>query len=178
MRFTRDLVQDKNELEMTPMIDVTFLLLIFFMCTLRFKSLEGLLSAHLPKDHGVGRQEAEPPVPPVEVRLRLIEPGTRLAPDGGPLPDQPVPNQPSRRYIFGPDRVVEYAVGPVATRDITTLEDRLARRLEIQSGLQEEPVRATIEAGPGIIHQDVMAVLDRLTGAGFQRVGFVGRGPH
>ncbi|MDF1837417.1 MAG: biopolymer transporter ExbD, partial [Planctomycetota bacterium] len=40
-------------MDMTPMIDVTFLLLIFFMCTLKFKVLEGKLTAYLPKDVGV-----------------------------------------------------------------------------------------------------------------------------
>ena len=45
---------------MTPMIDVTFLLLIFFMCTLKFKILEGKLGAYLPKDVGVQTTEARP----------------------------------------------------------------------------------------------------------------------
>ncbi|MEL6716433.1 MAG: biopolymer transporter ExbD, partial [Planctomycetota bacterium] len=43
------IADEKHELEMTPMIDVTFLLLIFFMCTLKFKVLEGKLGAYLPK---------------------------------------------------------------------------------------------------------------------------------
>ncbi len=40
-------------MEMTPMIDVTFLLLIFFLCTIKFKILEGKIPAYLPKDVGV-----------------------------------------------------------------------------------------------------------------------------
>ncbi len=47
-------------LEMTPMIDVTFQLLIFFMCTIKFKVLEGKLAAYLPKDVGVNTSPAEP----------------------------------------------------------------------------------------------------------------------
>jgi len=32
--------RDEDRLDMTSMIDVTFLLLVFFMCTLQFKTLE------------------------------------------------------------------------------------------------------------------------------------------
>jgi len=35
----KEINEEEHELEMTPMIDVTFLLLIFFMCTLKFKTL-------------------------------------------------------------------------------------------------------------------------------------------
>jgi biopolymer transport protein ExbD len=41
------------ELQMTPMIDVTFLLLIFFMCSVRFKLLDGKLDTWLPRSDGV-----------------------------------------------------------------------------------------------------------------------------
>ena len=53
-----EIMGEKCELEMTPMIDVTFLLLIFFMCTLKFKVLEGKLGPYLPKDVGVNPQDA------------------------------------------------------------------------------------------------------------------------
>ena len=39
---------------MTPMIDVVFLLLIFFMCASKFRIPEGALRAYLPKDSGTG----------------------------------------------------------------------------------------------------------------------------
>jgi len=41
------------EADMTPMIDVVFQLIIFFMTTIRFKALEGKLETQLPKDVGV-----------------------------------------------------------------------------------------------------------------------------
>ncbi|MGQ0554192.1 MAG: ExbD/TolR family protein [Planctomycetota bacterium] len=40
------------ESDMTPMIDVTFQLIIFFICTIKFKTLEGKLATQLPKDVG------------------------------------------------------------------------------------------------------------------------------
>ena len=39
------------------MIDVVFLLLIFFICTMKFKVLEGKLATVLPKDVGVNAGE-------------------------------------------------------------------------------------------------------------------------
>ena len=46
-------VHDEIKMDMTPMIDVVFQLMIFFMCTIKFKTLEGKLTAYLPKDVGV-----------------------------------------------------------------------------------------------------------------------------
>jgi biopolymer transport protein ExbD len=40
-------------LNMTPMIDVVFQLLIFFMLTMQFKEVEGKLLSQLPKDKGL-----------------------------------------------------------------------------------------------------------------------------
>ena len=42
--------EDEAELQMTPMIDVVFLLLVFFMCTTRFQ-LENELDLNLPPEH-------------------------------------------------------------------------------------------------------------------------------
>ena len=42
--------EDKMQLRMTPMIDVVFLLLIFFMCVSKWKLAEGNLAAELPSE--------------------------------------------------------------------------------------------------------------------------------
>lgn len=59
---------DGARLDLTPMIDVTFLLLVFFLCTLRFQSLEAKLAAHLPRDVGGG---AAHPAHPERIDLSL-----------------------------------------------------------------------------------------------------------
>jgi biopolymer transport protein ExbD len=62
---------NEMKLDMTPMIDVIFQLLIFFMCSLKFKSLEGKLASYLPKD--VGLQNSIVASPKLdEVRIKLI----------------------------------------------------------------------------------------------------------
>jgi biopolymer transport protein ExbD len=57
---------EEVEVDMTPMIDVTFQLIIFFICTIKFKTLEGKLETQLPKDVGVNSQ-------PVDVLLDKVE---------------------------------------------------------------------------------------------------------
>jgi len=47
--------QEEVTLSMTPLIDVTFLLLIFFMCAMKFKTLERKVAAFLPKDRGLAK---------------------------------------------------------------------------------------------------------------------------
>ena len=57
---------------LTPMIDVTFLLLIFFLVSTTFKRLEGLLPAELPQTRGV--LDVTPlPISPIIVRLGAVE---------------------------------------------------------------------------------------------------------
>ena len=45
-------VIEEAEMDMTPMIDIVFQLLIFFLLSAKFISLEGQLSSYLPKDRG------------------------------------------------------------------------------------------------------------------------------
>ena len=51
MNLAKKLVaeEEKVELQMTSMIDVVFLLLIFFVTTMKFAAVEGNLPAYLPK---------------------------------------------------------------------------------------------------------------------------------
>jgi len=49
------------ESNMTPMIDVVFQLLIFFMLSMHFPEIEGVLKTQLPKDRGPGPWEVRDP---------------------------------------------------------------------------------------------------------------------
>ena len=40
-------------LNVTPLIDIIFCLIIFFMCSFKFKQLEGMFDSWLPRDKGV-----------------------------------------------------------------------------------------------------------------------------
>ena len=70
VKSAKAFAMQKMEIDMTPMIDVTFLLLVFFMCTLQFKKFEGMLACYLPKDRGVFNVPVEKkPEEPVTIRL-------------------------------------------------------------------------------------------------------------
>lgn len=55
-------------LNLAPMVDVVFLLLIFFIATTTFKKAEGVLPAQLPKTGGTADQ-FDLPITPVRVRV-------------------------------------------------------------------------------------------------------------
>lgn len=58
-------------LNLNPLIDVTFLLLIFFMVSINFRSVEGNLKTYLPKNQGMATKPSEKaPIQDVRVKLR------------------------------------------------------------------------------------------------------------
>lgn len=65
-QITKEAATEEVEMQMTPMIDVTFLLLIFFLCSIKFKLLDGKLAAYLPRDVGVNAT-------PIDVELLKID---------------------------------------------------------------------------------------------------------
>jgi len=66
-----DKIKEEVKLELTPMIDVTFLILIFFMCTLKFKTLEGKLVSYLPTDKGLSTAQADIEFEDAEIILKV-----------------------------------------------------------------------------------------------------------
>jgi biopolymer transport protein ExbD len=50
---------EEAKMDMTPIIDVVFNLLIFFMLTMNFPKEEGLLLAYLPKDQGLSQSQVQ-----------------------------------------------------------------------------------------------------------------------
>ena len=69
-RAKRAFEEARQDLEMTPMIDIIFQLIIFFMCSIHFKSLEGKLYSYLPKDKGMSSTTVTDPILE-EVRIKL-----------------------------------------------------------------------------------------------------------
>ena len=49
-------------INVVPMVDVIFCLCLFFMCSLKFKQLEGRIEAWLPKGHGNQELSVPPPL--------------------------------------------------------------------------------------------------------------------
>ena len=70
MKIQDDEAAEEPTLNLTPMIDVVFQLLIFFMVAAKFKTLEGKLLAYLPKDKGLKNVKVEEQKLPIRVSMR------------------------------------------------------------------------------------------------------------
>jgi biopolymer transport protein ExbD len=149
---------DKDE----PMIDVTFQLLIFFMCTIKFKTLEGKLAAYLPKDVGVNTTEAEPKEK-VDIILKVKREGTKMHPRLDKLWDG------EGAFRYGDDREMIYQVGPKRYADVKDVKARLKELFDA-----DEERGATIDSFPGTVYDDVVRVLDEAIAAGFTDITFKG----
>ena len=166
-----EISKDKCELEMTPMIDVTFLLLIFFMCTLKFKVLEGKLGAYLPKDVGISGPVV-PPLEKVDIRIDVANAGTKMRWDAATETEVPYTQADAaagRRFFYGEDRRVKYTVGGHSAQDL----GEVARRLRVFK-LADPGMKATIDAREGTVHKDVVEILDSALTAGFDDITFRG----
>jgi len=61
-------------INVVPMVDVIFCLCVFFMCSFKFKQLEGAFNSWLPKDKGNSGSPSEPK----EIRIAMFwEPETQ-----------------------------------------------------------------------------------------------------
>lgn len=72
VRRQREAPSSSVTLNFAPMIDVTFLLLIFFLVTTTFERAEGLFASDLPRDTGVPAVAL--PISPIVVRLTQTGP--------------------------------------------------------------------------------------------------------
>ena len=69
-RAVEEAMNEEVKLELTPMIDMAFLIIIFFMC-LPFKTLEGKLAAFLPTDKGIN-PIPQPPATEFKVQVHIV----------------------------------------------------------------------------------------------------------
>ena len=100
VRHTTSSGQDKIELQMTPMIDIVFQLLVFFIMTFRIVSQEGDFNIKMPlAAPAEGSMESQ--LPPIKVRLTAA-PGGEL--EGVFLNDRPLQFSPGARVTMLPLR--------------------------------------------------------------------------
>jgi biopolymer transport protein ExbD len=164
----RGIASTQSKLDMTPMIDVTFLLLIFFMCTLKFKTLEGKLSAFLPKDVGVTYCPAEL-VEKIAIRMDVVNAGNKVRAGAASASFTPLDEARRARFIFDESRVIRYHIGAMQTTELEDVETML-RAFHAQ-----DPARpATIDPREGIVTSDVVELLDVAIDVGITEIGFVG----
>ena len=166
MSLLRELASEECKLEMTPMIDVTFLLLIFFMCTIKFKTLEGKLEAHLPKNVGP-EPTAQPELESLELRVEVVSPGRKLSTAAHKAGGFEAWDGASEFILQG--HVVRYRLGREAFAD--TDSGRAALLDRIRAARTVQPDRKLVLAPLwGTTQGDVVDVLDELALAGFTEI--------
>ena len=163
---------------MTPMIDIVFQLLVFFLLTLRFKSVEHRIETRLP-DPGMAPTIVRP-----EERPTIVATLHRV--------DAEDPERAFTRVRLGTRLTVDLPAG-AASGSVERDADRTAERERATAGLaraivgihedQGRPtgVRGEIRtpgrlpgAGSAVPHGDVMRVLDAFLQAGVADVVFQG----
>lgn len=142
---TKKVAAQPIEMDMTPMIDVTFLLLIFFLCTLNLQPLEGLLQSNLPKNVGVfSSPSQQEPIEPIKIILRRIEPPT------GEYEPQEIMLLCDSSRLVGPDKFDElYRY----LRKVASSADKVPVLIITD---QSEPLTARY----GIPHGEIISTLD------------------
>ncbi len=141
-------------LNMTPMIDVVFQLIVFFLCSMEFKSLDWKMETLLPKERWVAEDEVRPPeVPRLTFVLRGDAGAGTLVKSGGTVVGR------LRRGADGTAAAIATSATITGLRDIA--EAAFARvggmRAAANAGFICE-----LDAGPHVPAGDVLLVADAL----------------
>ena len=163
---------EEADMDMTPMIDVVFLLIIFFLC-IDFKTLEAKLPAYLPTDRG-SQSTPEEPVEQLSVRVECTAFGNRI-----PRKQKAVEDGGS---YFLDGHVVKWAVNTQEFTDLDKLREHLVeiyndktRRVPDKDNPgQMKPMDVVIEPQPGAVYGDVASTVDAVRAAGFEEINFGG----
>ena len=165
-----DDVQEEAKMDMTPMIDVVFLLIIFFLC-IDFRILEAKLPAYLPKHVGSSDHVTEPQE---QLRIKIVCDEWGQQAD---RPFQPANKQNKAYWLAG--HKVHYTLGPRHFEDLAQLKDELVRIkpdrwITNPETRQRELVGVVLEPGTGSVYADVAPCVDAILSAGFQNIHFGG----
>lgn len=149
-------VEEEADLNMTPMIDVTFQLLIFFIITLKFKTLERKLLSYLPTDFGLN--SSSEPVDELFVTVKLRQPPKAEA--GANWRDA------AKTRIYVNDEKIE-------AESLTAAMKQVRAKLEKFRAISQE-AKGKIDAGKGVPHTHVVTTLDIFSRERYENVVFVG----
>mgnify|MGYP001231894482 FL=1 len=149
MNSLKKILDDIDEVDLTPMIDVTFLLLIYFMVTTMLKQPEAELSIQLP-----GKPQSSDITPMELLNVRIGEEG-EVSLNGSVIED-------------GFDLLMPDLVANLKTQK--SMRDQL-----ISSGAktaEEAELKVQIESSTLALHQASISVLNACSSAGVDKVTF------
>jgi biopolymer transport protein ExbD len=171
--------QEEVKPDMTPMIDVVFLMIIFFIC-IDFKVLESKLPAYLPKDKG-SQSTIEEPQEQLSVKVHVEADGTKTFRDGAP-PGGGINEMTKRPYRFQLlNHKVRWEVGPKPLYDLQAVKTELTRiaadpasQVPDKETSGKKLMPCVIEAYPGTYYDDIAKTADACHEAGFKEINFGG----
>ena len=162
----------ESELNMTPMIDIVFQLILFFLFSLKFKSLDYRIETALPKDRGIqATPQLVTPIPSIKVSLFR-----RNAED---------PKRAQTLIKVGSSEILLPTYEWTGSRkEDQTMEDDRDKRFAGITAKIRDLVKAAPEfkgeidtpppSGLQVPHADVIRILDAFLEAGITEVNFVG----
>mgnify|MGYP003573854009 CR=1 FL=1 len=142
---------EEVSLQLTSMIDVVFLLLIFFMCAMKFKTLERKVAAFLPKDRGLAKTKIkleEKAKITVELKRTKTEKVTRV-------------------------KLLDSEIG-VDDQGFALLEQQIA---QIHRSPGNDDLPGEIHAWAWVPHRHVIKAIDAFMKAGMTDITFIGAPP-
>ena len=161
-RAVEEIMAEEIKLELTPMIDMAFLIIIFFMC-LPFKTLDGKLQAFLPTDKGINPVEQEP-LNEIMVSVHIVARKEIAATFGPKNFTQKITKPTEFKFKFN-DR---------ETKDIARVAVWIKEAKKSAEGSENSTVKGEIKAGHKVPHKFVVAILNKFAEAGLEKVDFYG----
>jgi len=160
-RASEEFMDEKLEVELTPMIDVAFLILIFFMC-LPFKTLDGKLQAFLPTEKGLNPTPEKPPEP-FWIKVHIV--GRK---------EQPRKWGPAGSLTVEMPTEVKYKCGQAEYDSLDDVSEYI-RKLKAQSQkVPDANLTGEIKAGHKVPHKYIIAVLNKFAEHKVEKVDFYG----
>jgi len=139
----------KSEMNMTPMIDVVFQLIVVFLCSMKFKTLDQKIEAFLPKDVGLSNAPAASSEVVTTVSVRLV------------------------RKVGDSDTSIQILGSKLGMASTPGIWGALQTRLREFKG-KDDKIKGEIDAGSEVPHGDVIATLDSFVASGLENVVFKG----
>jgi biopolymer transport protein ExbD len=149
MNALKKILDDIDEVDLTPMIDVTFLLLIYFMVTTMLKQPEAELSIQLP-----GKPQSSDVTPMELLNVRIGEEG--------------------QVYLNGSEIEDGYDLEmPDLVANLKTQKDMRDQLISSGAKTKEEAeLKVQIESSTLALHQASISVLNACSSAGVNKVTF------
>ena len=173
-----DDAQEEAKADMTPMIDVVFLMIIFFIC-IDFKVLESKLPAFLPKDKG-SQSDVVEPQEQLAIKIHVESKGTPRYRDG--VAPGAINENTGRPFRFVlENHKVKWEVGPKPLYTIQDVRKELERIAADPNSMVPDKetggkklMSVVIEPYPGACYEDVAKTTDACNAAKFTEINFGG----